>query len=91
MAVVSTTRATERLSRKLQRAGIDQWVAISSGDAWGKYLRFEIGGKCIGSCGWTLREAEEIVEAKIHEHETMTQHIANLEDEGQQLLRDGYH
>ena len=61
MATIRTTRATERLTRKLQRAGIQQWVAVSSGDAWGKYLRFAVGGRCVGGCGWTLREAEEVV------------------------------
>lgn len=61
MAVISTTRATERLSRKLQKAGINQWVAQSSGDSYGKYLRFVVGGKCVGGCGWTLSQAEEIV------------------------------
>lgn len=62
MAVISTSKSTERLSRKLQRAGINQWVGQSSGDAWGKYLRFEIGGKCVGGCGWSLREAEAVVD-----------------------------
>lgn len=62
MAVISTTRATERLTRKLQRAGINQWVAQSSGDAWGKYLRFQVGGKCVGGCGWTLSQAEAVVD-----------------------------
>lgn len=62
MSVISTTKATERLSRKLQRAGINQWVAQSSGDSWGKYLRFEKGGPCVGGCGFTLREAEAIVD-----------------------------
>lgn len=61
MSIITTTRATERLSRKLQRAGINQWVGQSSGDACGKYLRFEVGGKCLGGCGWTLAEAEEEV------------------------------
>lgn len=62
MSVISTSKATERLSRKLQRAGINQWVARSSGDSWGKYLRFEVGGKCVGGCGWSLREAEAKVD-----------------------------
>jgi hypothetical protein len=61
MAIISESRATKRLSKRLQRAGIQQWVAISSGDSWGKYLRFRIGGRCVGGCGWTLREAEDIV------------------------------
>lgn len=61
MSVISTTRATERLSRRLQRAGIRKWIGQSSGDRWGKYLIFEIGGKCCGGAGWTLREAEETV------------------------------
>lgn len=62
MAIISTTRATERLSRKLKRAGINQWVAQSSGDSWGKYLLFVVGGRCVGGCGWTLREAEAKVD-----------------------------
>ena len=62
MSVISTTRATERLSRKLQRAGISQWVAMTSGDKWGKYLRFQVGGKCVGGCGWSLKQAEAIVD-----------------------------
>jgi hypothetical protein len=61
MSVISTTRATERLSRKLQRAGINQWVARTSGDAWGKYLLFQVGGKCVAGAGWSLREAEAFV------------------------------
>lgn len=62
MAVISTTRATERLSRKLQRAGINQWIGQSSGDSWGKYLVFEVGGKCVGGAGWTLAQAEAKVD-----------------------------
>jgi len=62
MAAILTTRATERLTRKLQRAGIQQWVAVSSGDTWGKYLRFTVGGPCVGGCGWTLSQAEEVVD-----------------------------
>jgi hypothetical protein len=62
MSVISSTRATERLSRKFQRAGINQWVAQSSGDSYGKYLRFEVGGRCVGGCGWSLKQAEAIVD-----------------------------
>ena len=62
MSVINTTRATERLSRKLQKAGIDQWVAHASGDSYGKYLRFQVGGKCVGGCGWSLAQADEIVD-----------------------------
>ena len=62
MSVITTSKATERLSRKLQRAGLDFWVGQSSGDAWGKYLIFRIGGKCVGGAGWTLREAESKVD-----------------------------
>ena len=69
MATITTTRATERLSRKLQRAGISQWVGQSSGDRWGKYLLFEVGGKCLSGCGWTLKEAEEIVDRMIDARE----------------------
>lgn len=62
MSAIRTTRATERLSRKLQKAGITQWVGESSGDSWGKYLRFQIGGKCVGGCGWSLKQAEADVD-----------------------------
>lgn len=61
MSTITTTAGTERLTKQLQRAGINQWVARSSGDAWGKYLRFQVGGRCVGGCGWSLAEAEEIV------------------------------
>jgi len=59
--MIYTTKATERLTRKLKRAGIQQWVAVSSGDKWGKYLRFQVGGYCLGGCGWTLAQAEAVV------------------------------
>ncbi len=62
MAVITTTRATERLSRKLQKAGINCWIGISSGDKWGKYLVFQVGGRCVGGAGWTLRDAESKVD-----------------------------
>lgn len=68
MAVISTTKATERLSRRLQRAGINEWVAKTTGDMYGNYLRFIVGGKCCGGCGWNLREAEEIVNRLISEN-----------------------
>lgn len=62
MSVISTTRATQRLTRKLQKAGINQWVAKTSGDKYGNYLRFIVGGKCVGGCGWTLSQAEAVVD-----------------------------
>lgn len=65
MSVITSTKATERLSRKLQRAGIDCWIAQSSGDSWGKYLVFRVGGKCIGGAGWSLRDAESKVDHMI--------------------------
>lgn len=65
MSVITTSRATDRLSRKLQRAGINCWVAISSGDRWGKYLVFRVGGKCIAGAGWSLRDAESKVDHMI--------------------------
>ena len=58
MSVISTSKATERLSRKLQRNGLNYWIAQSSGDAWGKYLVFVVGGKCVGGAGYSLRDAE---------------------------------
>lgn len=57
MSVISTTKATERLSRRLQKAGLNYWIGQSSGDAWGKYLVFVVGGKCVGGAGWNLRDA----------------------------------
>lgn len=65
MSVISTTRATERLSRKLQRAGLNYWIGVSSGDSWGKYLVFVVGGKCVAGAGWTLRDAESKVDHMI--------------------------
>lgn len=65
MSVISTTKATERLSRKLQRAGIDCWIAKTSGDKWGNYLVFQVGGKCVGGAGWTLADAERKVDHMI--------------------------
>jgi hypothetical protein len=62
MAVITTSRATERLSRKMQRAGLNYWIGKSSGDKWGTYLRFEVGGKCVSGAGWTLRECAEYVD-----------------------------
>lgn len=65
MSVIATTRATERLSRKLQRAGLNYWIGASSGDRWGKYLLFAVGDKCVGGAGRTLRECAEFVAHKI--------------------------
>lgn len=65
MSVISTSKFTEKLSRRLKAAGINLWVAESSGDKWGKYLLFEVGGKCVAGCGWNQREAEEIVRERI--------------------------
>ena len=62
MSAISTTRATERLSRRLQRAGLAYWIAQTSGDAWGRYLLFRVGGKCVAGAGWTLREATAYVD-----------------------------
>lgn len=65
MSVISTSKATERLSRKLQRAGLNYWIGQSSGDAWGKYLVFRVGGKCIGGAGFSLRDAKSKVDHMI--------------------------
>lgn len=65
MAVISTSKMTERLTRRLQKAGLNYWIAKSSGDAWGKYLVFKVGGKCVGGAGWTLQEAAQAVEKMI--------------------------
>ena len=67
MSAIYTTRATERLSRRLQRAGKKLWVAVSTGDSWGKYLIFRVGGPCVGAAGWTLREAQDRVAAIVSE------------------------
>jgi hypothetical protein len=64
-AAISTSRATERLSARLRRAGLKLWVGKSSGDAWGRYLLFLVGGRCVAGCGWTLAEAAEIVAERI--------------------------
>jgi hypothetical protein len=77
MSVISTSRATERLSRRLQKAGLNYWIAESSGDAWGKYLLFEVGGKCVSGAGWTLKEATEKVERLIAEDQ---QDVIDLND-----------
>lgn len=61
MAIISESRFTQRMTRRLQSAGLREWVAQSSGDAWGKYLIFVVGGKCIAGAGWTQRECEEII------------------------------
>lgn len=68
MSIITTTKATERLSRKLQRAGIDCWIGVSSGDSAGKYLVFRVGGRCICGAGWTLSEAEDKVDQMIYLH-----------------------
>lgn len=62
MSAISTSKVTERLTRKLKRAGLDLWIAQSSGDAWGKYLVFLVGGRCIGGAGWSLKQAEAKVD-----------------------------
>jgi hypothetical protein len=62
MSIITTTRATQRLSRKLQRAGLNYWIGQSSGDAWGKYLVFVVGGRCISGAGFSLRQAESKVD-----------------------------
>lgn len=61
MAVISSSKTLDRLSKKLQRHGLNYWVGMSSGDAWGKYLLFEVGGKCVGGAGWSIREATAYV------------------------------
>ena len=62
MSAISTTRVTERLSRRLQKAGLNYWIAKTSGDSWGKYLIFVKGGKCIGGAGHSIRDAESKVD-----------------------------
>jgi hypothetical protein len=61
MGAIYSTPTTERLSRRLKTAGQPYWVAASTADAWGKYLLFLIGGKCVGGCGWNVRDAEQRV------------------------------
>lgn len=60
--MIFSTKTTERLTRKLQRNGIRQWVAETTGDRWGRFLRFAVGGPCIGGCGWSVRQAVAIVD-----------------------------
>lgn len=62
MSVITTTTGTEKLTRRLEKAGKNLWIAKTSGDSWGNYLVFVKGGRCIGSAGWTLAEAAEKVE-----------------------------
>lgn len=62
MSLITTTGATQRLTRKLQRAGLSLWVGVSSGDCAGKYLLFRVGGKCVGGAGWNLAECESKVD-----------------------------
>jgi len=69
MGAIYSNATTERLSRRLKRAGQPYWVAASTADAWGKYLLFLIGGRCVGGCGWNAREAEEKVRSIINEEE----------------------
>ena len=80
MSMIWTTEATERLSRKLQAAGIDQWVVEAYWDDWGMYLRYEggVGGRCRGRCGWSLEEAEEIVDRLIREQTREEEELAFL-------------
>lgn len=75
MSVISTDAFTARLSRRLKRAGIPLWVAKTSGDKWGKYLLFRVGGKCVAGCGWSRREAEEKVAQCIAEDRTHKEDI----------------
>lgn len=67
--MISTNRFTERLSRKLKKAGIPKWIGQASADTWGKYLLFRIGGTCTGSAGWTQAEAIETVNRLIEERQ----------------------
>lgn len=59
--MVFSTQATERLSRRLQKANLNLWVVRATNDSWGKYLIFKIGGRCVRGAGWSLREAQDIV------------------------------
>jgi hypothetical protein len=65
MAVITTNSFTQRLSKRLQKHGQNLWVGQSSGDKWGKYLLFIVGGRAVASCGWTRAEAESIVAERI--------------------------
>jgi len=65
MSVIKTTKFTERMSRRLRRADRKEWVGESSGDAWGRFLIFQIGGKCLAGAGWTRAECEQIVHERI--------------------------
>jgi hypothetical protein len=65
MGAIYSTPTTERLSRKLAQAGQPYWVVAAANDAWGKYLLFLVGGKCVRGCGWTAREADQTVRSII--------------------------
>ncbi len=67
MSVISTTSTTERLSRRLQRAGLNYWIGVSSGDALGKYLLVRCGGACVGGAGWNIADAKAKVEQLLTE------------------------
>jgi hypothetical protein len=66
VGVIYSTPTTERLTRRLSKAGKPYWVAASTADACGKYLLFIVGGRCVGSCGWNVSDAEEKVRLIIH-------------------------
>jgi hypothetical protein len=61
MSAISSSRFTEQMTRKLQIAGRQESIVESSGDAWGKYLIFRVGGRCIAGAGWTQSECRNIV------------------------------
>lgn len=74
MSYIRTSRFTERMTRRLNAAGINLWVGQSSGDTCGKYLLFRVGGPCVAGCGWTQAEAEQIVDDRIASREESVSH-----------------
>lgn len=76
--MTTTNKATERLSRKLQRNGIQFWVGKSSNDKCGRYLLFQIGGMCTASLGWTLQEARDTVDRIVTEHLLTEKELNNV-------------
>lgn len=68
MAVITTDRFTERLTRKLEREQIPYRVVKSSGDACGRYLLLNEKGRAIAGLGWTQREAAAILSERMAEY-----------------------
>ena len=64
--MLTTNRATERLTHRLERAGLKMAIVKASADRCGKYLLLR-DGRAIGSAGWTLSEAASLVSEVIRD------------------------